>query len=73
MAAVDGGFVFARFRKERHGFVFGAAGCLVPRRSCAKTMPGSVAVPAGWTKGERTRPIAEYLDKDARPLACTRL
>jgi hypothetical protein len=33
MAAVDGGFVFARFRKERNGFVlllvlFGAAGCL---------------------------------------------
>ena len=33
MAAVDGGFVFARFRKERNGVVlllvlFGAAGCL---------------------------------------------
>ncbi len=48
MAAVDGGFVFARFRKERNGVVLLLMS--EPRRPCAK-MPSSVAVPAGRTKG----------------------
>ena len=77
MAAFDGGFVFARFRRERNGVVlllvlFGAAGCLFLVGRVQKCLALLLSL-QGELKGERTRPIAESLDKDARPLACTRL
>ena len=48
----------------------------VPRRPCANKKINCLALLLslqGGLMGERTRPIAESSDKDARPLACTRL
>ncbi len=77
MVAVDGGFVFARFRKERNGVVLllvllGAAGCLFLVGRVQKRLALLLSLQGGLMR-ERTRPIAESLDKDAGPLACTRL
>ncbi len=66
MAAVDGGFVFARFRRERNGVVlllvlFGAAGCLFLVGRVQKCLALLLSLQGGL-KGERVRPIAESLD-----------